>query len=645
MRLLYAAALALLCAVYVASEAYPDPAPQIPPVSDAAAAVGFVDVRTAVPDAVIDLRYATAHNFVGAPLYPAGARCLIHESLAPGLAKAAEVLRAQALTLVFWDCYRPHSVQVRMFDVVPDPNWIARPGPYSRSHESGRSVDVTLARPADRWTWGRTSTTSTTRANAFSTDGVTRPNNATAHNSATPWRPVVYRSIPASGGISTVPARAFNVRSSTSRRPRSPMFDVDTLRRKYAEERERRLRPDGIAQYVEIAGPFARFAEDPWADGQFEREPLTDEVDVAIVGAGFGGLLTGARLRRLGVAGVRLIDKAADVGGTWYWNRYPGIACDVESYVYMPLLEELGYIPTETVRQGRGDPGALPAYRRALRPVPRRLPADRGTRDPLGAGDFPLGHHHQPGRRRCGPGSSPWPTATSRSPNCPGIPGIASFGGRMFHTSRWDYGYTGERPGTPVRQAGRHHRHRSHRHPVRAAPGRIGPAPLRLSAHAVDRSMSGPTSPPIRSGRPAVEPGWQQRRIENFQILTAGGQADEDLVADAWTSITKKLPVMRWDSDGGPTPEQRAQDIELADFAKMEEIRARVDAIVADPATAEALKPWYGYFCKRPCFHDEYLQTFNRDNVTLVDTRGLGVQRIAESGVDRRRSAPTSSTV
>ena len=154
-------------------------------------------------------------------------------------------------------------------------------------------------------------------------------------------------------------------------------FDVDALRQKYAQERARRLRPDGIAQYVEIAGEFARFAEDPWADGKFAREPLTDEVDVAIIGAGFGGLLTGARLRQLGVESVRLIDRAADVGGTWYWNRYPGIACDVESYVYMPLLEELGYVPDGKIRQGRRDLRALPAHRRALRPVPRRLPADR----------------------------------------------------------------------------------------------------------------------------------------------------------------------------------------------------------------------------------------------------------------------------
>ncbi len=129
-------------------------------------------------------------------------------------------------------------------------------------------------------------------------------------------------------------------------------FDVDALRRKYAEERARRLRPDGIAQYVEMTGAFARFAEDPWADGKFDREPLTDEVDVAVIGAGFGGLLTGVRLRQLGVESVRLIDRAADVGGTWYWNRYPGIACDVESYVYMPLLEELGYVPTEKYAKG-----------------------------------------------------------------------------------------------------------------------------------------------------------------------------------------------------------------------------------------------------------------------------------------------------
>lgn len=169
MRWPYAAALALLCAVSVAPAAHPDP---VPPVSDAAAATGFVDVRTVVPDAVIDLRYATADNFVGTPLYPAGARCLIHQALAPGLATAAAALRAQGLRLVFWDCYRPHSVQVRMFDVVPDPNWVAQPGPYSKSHEAGRSVDVTLAGPTGLLDMGTDFDDFTARAHALATDGV-----------------------------------------------------------------------------------------------------------------------------------------------------------------------------------------------------------------------------------------------------------------------------------------------------------------------------------------------------------------------------------------------------------------------------------------------------------------------------------------
>ncbi|HEY5841432.1 MAG TPA: NAD(P)/FAD-dependent oxidoreductase, partial [Mycobacterium sp.] len=408
-------------------------------------------------------------------------------------------------------------------------------------------------------------------------------------------------------------------------------MDVDALRRKYAEERERRLRPDGIAQYVEIAGRFAALAEDPWADGQCNRQPLTDDVDVAVVGAGFGGLLTGARLRQLGIDGVRLIDKAADVGGTWYWNRYPGIACDVESYVYMPLLEELGYIPTERYAKGAE---ILAHCRRIAEHYDLYRDACLQT---------------EVREIRWEPASSRWIITTDRGdqmrarfvsmangylqkPKLPGIPGIDEFGGQMFHTSRWDYGYTG---------AGLEHLSDKRVGIVGTGATAIQCVPhLAAAAQQLFVVQRTPSSVDVRDNQPTdpqwaagVEPGWQQRRIENFQVLTAGGQADEDLVADAWTSITRRLPVMRWDSDAGPTPEQRAESIELADFAKMEEVRARVDAIVSDPATAEALKPWYGYFCKRPCFHDEYLQSFNRDNVTLVDTGGLGVQRISEAGV------------
>lgn len=408
-------------------------------------------------------------------------------------------------------------------------------------------------------------------------------------------------------------------------------FDVDVLRQKYAEERTKRLRPDGIAQYVEIAGEFSRFGEDPWADEEFAREPLTDEVDVAIIGAGFGGLLTGARLRQLGVQSVRLIDRAADVGGTWYWNRYPGIACDVESYVYMPLLEELGYIPTEKYAKGaeifahcQRIAAKYDLYRDACLQTDVheiRWDADisrwiirTNHGDRMRARFVSMANGYQ------------------AKPKLPGIGGIASFGGKTFHTSRWDYGYTGQGLQNLADK--------------RVGIIGTGATAVQCVPHVAAAAQQlyvfqrTPSSVDVRANEPTdtewaatLQPGWQRRRITNFQVLTAGGQASEDLVADAWTSITRKLPVMRHDSAGTTDPEKRSREIEFADFAKMEEIRARVDQLVTDRATAQALKPWYGYFCKRPCFHDEYLQTFNRDNVTLVDTEGRGVERIIESGV------------
>ncbi|MCX2931149.1 NAD(P)/FAD-dependent oxidoreductase [Mycobacterium sp. CVI_P3] len=394
-------------------------------------------------------------------------------------------------------------------------------------------------------------------------------------------------------------------------------FDPDALRARYAREREVRLRADGIAQYVEVAGDFAGFARDPWSDQPPTRDPLTDEVDVAIIGAGFGGLLTGARLRELGVRSIRLIDKAADVGGTWYWNRYPGIACDVESYVYMPLLEEVGYLPTEKYAKG-------PEIFAHCQRIAEHYDLYR---------DACL--HTEVRQIRWDEDLSRWIVETDRGdairarfvsmangylqkPKLPGIPGIAAFTGHTFHTSRWDYDYTGKDlelladkrigligTGATAVQCVPH---------LARAVGHL--SVFQRTPSSVDVRDNRPTDPQWAAG---LTPGWQRRRIENFQQLTAGGQADEDLVADAWTSITKTLLVMR--------------DGELADFAKMEEIRARIDAIVADPDTAEALKPWYGYFCKRPCFHDDYLASFNRPNVTLVDTHGQGVQCITKRGV------------
>jgi cation diffusion facilitator CzcD-associated flavoprotein CzcO len=408
-------------------------------------------------------------------------------------------------------------------------------------------------------------------------------------------------------------------------------FDVDALRQKYAEERARRLRPDGIEQYVETAGAFARFAEDPWADATFTREPLTDEVDVAIIGAGFGGLLTGARLRELGVDSVRLIDRAADVGGTWYWNRYPGIACDVESYVYIPLLEELGYMPAEKYAKGHeifAHCQRIARHYDLYRNACLQTDVHEIRWDGSDSRWVIRTNHGDEMRARFVSMANGY----QAKPKLPGIGGLGSFRGHAFHTSRWDYGYTGERleklVGKRVGIIG------TGATAVQCVPH------LAAAAERLYVFQRTPSSVDVRANRrtdprwaATLQPGWQRKRIENFQILTSGGQAEEDLVADAWTSITRKLPVMRHDGVDGADPERRGRDIEVADFAKMEEIRARVDDIVTDRTTAEALKPWYGYFCKRPCFHDEYLQTFNRDNVTLVDTHGRGVERITGSGV------------
>ena len=408
-------------------------------------------------------------------------------------------------------------------------------------------------------------------------------------------------------------------------------FDVAALRQRYADERARRIRPDGIAQYVEIAGEFARFGEDPWVDGTFTREPLTDEVDVAIIGAGFGGLLTGARLRELGVDSVRLIDRAADVGGTWYWNRYPGIACDVESYVYIPLLEELGYIPAEKYAKGaeifahcRRIAEHYDLYRDAcLQTDVQEIRWDATTSrwiirtnrgDEMRAKFVSMANGYQ------------------AKPKLPGIAGLGSF----------------QRPRLPHQPLGlRLHRRRSWRTlPISgsasSAPGRPRSSACRIWPRPPSTSTSSsaprrrwtcaPIGPQIRSGPMHYSPAGSESVSRISRSSPRADRRAEDLVADAWTSITRKLPVMRHDSDGRWTLTTH-RDIEIADFAKMEEIRGRVDEIVADSATAEALKPWYGYFCKRPCFHDEYLQTFNRDNVSLVDTRGRGVERITESGV------------
>jgi cation diffusion facilitator CzcD-associated flavoprotein CzcO len=413
-------------------------------------------------------------------------------------------------------------------------------------------------------------------------------------------------------------------------------FDPDALRAKYREERDKRLRSDGIGQYVELTGKFAHLERDPYVAPGFTRAAKHDEVDVALIGAGFGGLLAGTRLRELGVESVRIIEKGGDVGGTWYWNRYPGLACDIESYVYLPLLEELGYMPVEKYSRG-------PEILAHCQAIAKRYDLYRDALFQTSVTEI-----------RWDEAASRWIIATDRGdairarfvvlsngflhkPKLPGIPGIETFRGHAFHTCRWDYAYTG----------GDANGNLTHLRDKRVGIIGTGATAVQCIPHLGESAghlyvfQRTPSSIGVRGNRPTdpqwaqgLEPGWQQKRIENFQIVTAGGFAPEDLVNDGWTVIFRKILTMMFtEQTPDLSQEAIARNTELADFMQMEEIRARVDEIVADPATAEALKPWYRQFCKRPCFHDGYLQTFNRPNVTLVDTHGKGVERATEKGV------------
>ncbi len=410
-------------------------------------------------------------------------------------------------------------------------------------------------------------------------------------------------------------------------------FDPDGLRDKYRQERDKRLRDDGNDQYVAMDGEFSRYLDDP-ADAGITRAPLTDEVDVAIVGTGFSGLLAGARLRRQGVESIRMIETGAEFGGTWYWNQYPGVQCDIESYIYLPLLEELGYMPREKYSHG---PEILEHCKALGRHFDLYRDVCFGTRVHEmhwdGADKRWVLHTNHRDRMRArfvvmaiGPLSRP---------KLPGIDGIETFEGHSFHTSRWDYAYTGgDTNGNLTELADK----------VVGVIG-TGATAVQCIPHLGEAArhlyvfQRTPSSIDVRGNRPtdpewamSLEPGWQQHRIENFGHIVAGSMQEEDLVGDGWTDILRNLTALGESARMG-TPEEVAEAMELADFQKMEQIRSRVDQLVQDPAVAEALKPYYRQFCKRPCFHDDYLPTFNRPNVTLVDTDGRGVERITPRGV------------
>jgi cation diffusion facilitator CzcD-associated flavoprotein CzcO len=418
--------------------------------------------------------------------------------------------------------------------------------------------------------------------------------------------------------------------------------DHAAIRKKYRAEREKRLRSDGPDQYIEPKGRFAYMLEDPYVKPS-TRSALKDEVTVAIIGGGFGGLCAGARLKEAGVEDVRIIEGGGDVGGAWYWNRYPGAMCDTAAMIYLPLLEETGHVPSqkytlanEIFEHAQRIARHYGLYENALfstavtslawEASSSRWIVRTNRGDEIRARFVVMG------------------TGPLHRPKLPGIPGIETFGGRCFHTSRWDYEYTGGDS-----RGARMTRLRDRRVGIigTGATGVQCVPNLARDAKELLVFQRTPSSIDVRNNHAidpawfkALEPGWQRRWLVNFATLQTGNYAEEDLVKDGWTDIAQRLrdhimaaatAAAAKGEDYGPEALKRAFD--ACDDEKMEEIRARVDAIVKEPATAVALKAWYSQLCKRPCFHDEYLQAFNAPSCHLIDTDGKGVERIDETGV------------
>ena len=412
-------------------------------------------------------------------------------------------------------------------------------------------------------------------------------------------------------------------------------FDPDALREKYRVERDKRIRPDGNDQYKELKGEFSHYSEDPYISEPLQREPLTDLVDVAIIGGGFAGLITGARLRESGVDSIRIIEKGGDFGGTWYWNRYPGAACDTESYIYLPLCDELGFVPKEKYTHG---PEILQHSRNIGKKfklydnVCFQTEVTKIQWDESALNWVISTNHNDAMRARfvC------MANGPINKPKLPGIAGISDYEGHTFHTSRWDYDYTGGGP-----EGGRDKLADKTVAVIGTGATAVQCIPhLGAGAKELYVFQRTPSSIDVRNNRPTdpdwaaqLKPGWQKERMENFNTLTSGGIVEEDLVQDGWTEIIRNLISMANYRGKNIDRAEIPKLMELADFKKMEQVRARAQEIVDDPKTAESLKPYYRQFCKRPCFHDEYLPTFNRPNVHLIDTEGRGVERITKNGV------------
>ena len=420
--------------------------------------------------------------------------------------------------------------------------------------------------------------------------------------------------------------------------PAPDEVDIPTLRNKYRDERDRRLRPDGQEQY---AAAFQETEAVDFSDphmARSSRRAVSDVVDVVVLGGGWAGVLAGYHLRKAGVANFRIIEQAGDFGGVWYWNRYPGLSCDNDSYCYLPLLEEMQFFPSKKFADGL-------EIREYCQSVARKFELYRGAL-----------FHTCVNALRWDESIKRWRVTTDRgddlraqfvimamgpinTPKVPRVAGLEDFQGKMFHTARWDYEYTGGNQREPVLDKLSDTRVAivgTGASAIQAVPFLARYAKqlyvLQRTASTVDERINTRTD---ESWLATLQPGWQRERQMNFHRAAIDGltPGEQDRICDIWTEINRNLAA-EFDKSGWPqSPEEFLATREVMDYRVMERLRARVDAVVKDKETAAILKPWYRHMCKRPASSDEFYPAFNRPNVRLLDVSPTrGVERVTSRG-------------
>ncbi|KAL0931451.1 phenylacetone monooxygenase [Colletotrichum truncatum] len=432
------------------------------------------------------------------------------------------------------------------------------------------------------------------------------------------------------------------------------------LRKIYDNERQKRLRPEGVDQYVDFRDPAIgdKLGRDPWVDYDHvlaHNTSLRDKSSIkfTIIGAGHAGLLYAVRLIDAGfkAADIVIVDTAGGFGGTWYWNRYPGLMCDVEGYVYMPLLEETGYVPENKYSYGaeiRGQCERIASH--------YQLQSQFCTQ---------VTHQHWDDTKRRwfiemtqdrGPGNTSvhfkietqFLIAAGSGLNVPHVPKLPGFRDllnttKVFHSARWDWQYTGGSQSQPdmVNLRGKKvgiigtgataiqivpqlAQWASHLYVFQRTPSYVGPRNQRRTT-------------PEEWEKVAYKKGWQYERQDNFNHFVTNDPVQNNLCNDGWTAPdSHSVAGFIGSSSKLVTPETIEEHIDSMykmDTERGERLRAHIANTVKDKATAEKLKPWYGGWCKRPAFHDDYLKSFNLPNVTLVDTDGKGVDDFTANGV------------